>query len=482
MYGEDDKRLEQYARAISQLANGDFEAEIPTDGSGHIGELGAALKNMAAVLDQRTRALEDLMDIAAAPVESASLSSLLDRVYDDFRHLIPFDRIGLAIIEDDGMVRSVWARSERKDVVLPPGYSAPLAGSSLMQIIETGKPRIINDLRDHLARHPGSKSTQLILQEGIRSSFTCPLLANGAPVGFLFFSSTRPNTYKDIHVGMFLRIAHQLSLLIEKGLLISRLADRAAVVREQNEELQRLNELKNHFVGMAAHDLRGPLGQIRWAAELFMESAEQLSVDEQRTYLEMIHRLSTHMCSLVNNILDISLIESGRLELCKTPVAMPQVIRDVLIDHTHQAAKKEICLGFDRIDGGTILADATRLRQVIDNLVCNAIKYSPRGGRVCISGLSEEPGYRIIVADNGPGIPEDERDQLFRDFHRLSTRPSGGEKSTGLGLAIAKRIVEAHGGLIGVESSSGSGARFWFTVPATEAAVTEQPRCSQTDA
>jgi diguanylate cyclase (GGDEF)-like protein len=156
--------------------------------------------------------------------EGAFLKDLLQGVYDGFRDLIPYTRIGCALIDRDRKtVVARWARSDAERLEIYAGYSQPLAGSSLERILQTGEPRIINDLEAYLAAHPDSDATRRIVAEGIRSSFTCPLVAHGLPVGFLFFSSDRKDTYRDAHHDVFRRIARQLSLVVEKSLLYEEL-------------------------------------------------------------------------------------------------------------------------------------------------------------------------------------------------------------------------------------------------------------------
>ncbi|HSO26686.1 MAG TPA: HAMP domain-containing sensor histidine kinase, partial [Anaerolineales bacterium] len=138
---------------------------------------------------------------------------------------------------------------------------------------------------------------------------------------------------------------------------------------------------------------------------------------------------------------------------------------DVLHFYAAAAQQKSIPLKVERLDAGDIWADPVRLRQIIENLVSNAIKYSPPGSQVKLSAALEGEYWRISVVDHGPGIAPGERARLFQPFARLSALPTGGEKSTGLGLAITHTYVQAHGGQIGVESEPGRGSTFWFTVP-----------------
>jgi diguanylate cyclase (GGDEF)-like protein len=153
--------------------------------------------------------------------------------------VIPYDRIGLALLESEGRtVRSRWARSESVEIKLGVGYSAKLAGSSLAETISSGRPRILNDLEAYVEKHPHSESTQLIVAEGIRSSLTCPLVARGKPIGFLFFSSREKNTYQELHQGQFMQLASQISVIVEKG----RLYEELLALNGQLEQIQKTLE------------------------------------------------------------------------------------------------------------------------------------------------------------------------------------------------------------------------------------------------
>jgi diguanylate cyclase (GGDEF)-like protein len=152
------------------------------------------------------------------------LSEILDHIYVSLRTILPFDRIGLALLERQSrFLWSHWVRSEASTVRLGPGLDAFMHGSSLQQIIDTGQPRILNDLVGYLCEHPNSGPTRLIVEEGMRSSLTCPLVAMGKPIGFLFFSSMTPGTYRAEHVESFRLIAEELSIIVEKGRLFNEL-------------------------------------------------------------------------------------------------------------------------------------------------------------------------------------------------------------------------------------------------------------------
>jgi signal transduction histidine kinase len=247
-----------------------------------------------------------------------------------------------------------------------------------------------------------------------------------------------------------------------------------ALLVQLTDRLRSLNEQKNKFLGMAAHDLRNPIGGILGYSEMLLE--DELA-DEQRTVVSKIESSSKFMLRLLNDLLDISQIESGKLELNLERCDVASLVRQNVELNRIIAAKKQIGIELD-VDAGlpVITADPAKFEQVLSNLVSNAIKYSFPGTQARVSLAKHEDGVKISVRDQGQGIPAEELSKVFQEFEKTSVKSTAGEKSTGLGLAIVKRIVEGHGGAIGVESTVGEGSTFWFTLPilpprAREAAV-----------
>jgi serine phosphatase RsbU (regulator of sigma subunit) len=190
-------------------------------------------------LRQREAEFARIMRLTEHVNRGLTLEEVLDCLYDEAKDAIPYDRIGLSLIDPArGVVVARWARSDRP-LSLPKGYEAPLAGSTLQRIIETRQPRVINDLEAYLRAKPDSKSTILILREGMRSSLTCPLIVQDNPVGFVFFSSVHPGTYSNVHVGFFRQIAGQLSAIVEKSRLYGDLAQQNAMIEKQNLAMTR---------------------------------------------------------------------------------------------------------------------------------------------------------------------------------------------------------------------------------------------------
>lgn len=235
-YPGSDRRIKFFQRVVSKMAGGEFPRIVPSDTSDDIGKLGSSLVDLENVLDRKFAEVRALAEVTADINEGLFLDEVLNHIFESFRPLIPYDRIGFALLDKSGgkgaVVRAYWARSEFEQQVIGKGYSAPLAGSSLETIIINGEPRIISDLKAYLKDHPDSNSTKLIVKEGVRSNLTCPLIAKGEPIGFMFFSSRETNTYRDAHVELFQQIAGQLALTVEKGRLYQGLTVRNQFIRK----------------------------------------------------------------------------------------------------------------------------------------------------------------------------------------------------------------------------------------------------------
>lgn len=196
---------------------------------------------LARLVAERTAELARLVDIAEQVNRGHRVDEVLDHVYDSLREVIPYDRVGLALLDEDRLVlRALWSRSEARRVEIAKGYEAPVASSSLREVLETGEPRILNDLEAYLAAHPESESTRRIVQEGVRSSLTLPLRSEGVPVGVVFFSSFEKGVYDASHARLLAGIAGHLSMIVAKSRLYDDLVAARASLEAANRELERL--------------------------------------------------------------------------------------------------------------------------------------------------------------------------------------------------------------------------------------------------
>lgn len=243
-------------------------------------------------------------------------------------------------------------------------------------------------------------------------------------------------------------------------------------LEKQNDRLAELNEEKNRFLGMAAHDLRNPLGVIEGFTTLLLESGTaglpELDPEDRVPMLHKIRESSRFMLRLVDDLLDISAIESGRLQLRLSSVNLGDVIRNSLTVHRITADRKGIILKAEVPEAlPTVRADAVKIEQVLNNLIVNALKFSREGDAVTVAAQNGNGGLSIRVRDTGPGIAEKDQSVLFEPFRQTGVKPTAGEKGAGLGLSIVKKITDAHGARIDVESEPGKGAVFTVTFPNT---------------
>ena len=240
-------------------------------------------------------------------------------------------------------------------------------------------------------------------------------------------------------------------------------------LHQANAELRELNQLKNQFLGMAAHDLRKPIGVIMTYGEFVLDEAGGQLSEQHREFLRTCMDAATDMKRLIDGFLDLSVIESGKLRLELASASVPEIVAGAEPTARLMAGKKKISLLVDLADDGRRLrVDASKLQQVLLNLIGNAVEHSVPGQRVWLSSRWDDQTLVLAVRDEGPGIALEDQARLFTSFARAGTRKTAGERSVGLGLAIARLVVEAHGGRIRVESIPGQGATFLITLPAQE--------------
>jgi PAS domain S-box-containing protein len=233
----------------------------------------------------------------------------------------------------------------------------------------------------------------------------------------------------------------------------------------RNREMERADRLKTEFLASMSHELRTPLHTIIGFSELLAEETDRILEEKHRRFLDHIRKDSMYLLTLINDILDLSKIEAGRLELHRDAIDIAAVLEEALSSIRPQALAKYIKIETALDLPARVSADSVRLKQVLFNLLSNAVKFTPEGGRIRIEILTREKHVEISVSDTGVGIPPGEHVAIFDKFHQAGATTKGVREGTGLGLAITKRLVERHGGRIWVESEVGKGSRFIFTIP-----------------
>jgi signal transduction histidine kinase len=234
---------------------------------------------------------------------------------------------------------------------------------------------------------------------------------------------------------------------------------------KKNAELERLNREKNYFLGMAAHDLRSPLQSILMQSEFLLEGGLGELNPEQCEFLNSIRASGKFLITLVNNLLDVAKIEAGKFQLELATVDLEALVTKNVILNRVLAAQKRTTIDLDTEPLPPVSVDAVKIEQVLNNLISNAVKFSPSGSKIVVRLEREATHFRLSVRDQGPGISPEEQEILFQPFSRGQARSVTGAGGTGLGLMIVKRIVEGHGGAVAVESRPGQGCTFTVRIP-----------------
>ncbi|HEY9081489.1 adenylate/guanylate cyclase domain-containing protein [Magnetovibrio sp.] len=231
----DQAHLAFYRQVLTQMLNGQFERIVPSDPLTDIDSFGANLAKLNLVLDRKFTEVRALSEIAHEINEGIFIDDVLNHIFETFRPIIPYDRIGFAVLDEDvrgvQIVKARWTRSDFDHICIQPGFHQPLHQTSLSDVAQSKRPRIINDLTSYLERHPKSVSSRLMVKEGVRSSLTCPMIAKGDTFGFMFFSSRVAGAYKTGHVKTFQDISSQLASTLEKSRLYEDLTIRNKFIR-----------------------------------------------------------------------------------------------------------------------------------------------------------------------------------------------------------------------------------------------------------
>jgi len=236
-------------------------------------------------------------------------------------------------------------------------------------------------------------------------------------------------------------------------------------LEQRNRLIERANRLKSEFLASISHELRTPLHTIIGFSELLGEELEGPLNDKQKRFVNHIHKDSLHLLELINDVLDLSKIEAGKLELRREAFDVRGALEEVLASIRPQAEAKSQSLGTVLDELPALDADRTRFKQILLNLLSNAVKFTPEGGSIRVeAGLLEEMA-QFSVIDTGVGIPKEEQESVFDKFYQVGQTTKGVREGTGLGLAITQRLVAEHGGKIWVVSEVGKGSRFSFTIP-----------------
>lgn len=245
----------------------------------------------------------------------------------------------------------------------------------------------------------------------------------------------------------------------------SELAAKNQQLEARNRDVEKANRLKSEFLASMSHELRTPLHTIIGFSELLSEELEGPLTPKQKRFVGHILQDSRHLLELINEILDLSKIESGRLELQIGSFEFPACVDEVLGGIQPQAAAKQIRIENRNTFRETLCADRLRVKEILYNLLSNAVKFTPEGGFVWVESAVDDGLLKVTVGDTGIGIVPEEQELVFEKFYQVGSTTKGTREGTGLGLPITRKLVELHGGRVSLHSKPGEGTRFTFTLP-----------------
>jgi len=297
---------------------------------------------------------------------------------------------------------------------------------------------------------------------GYRSLLYVPMLRDGQPVGVVGVGDREPGGLSDKHVTLVRTFADQAVIAIENVRLFNEL-------ESANRELEAASRHKSEFLANMSHELRTPMNAILGFSEVLSEHMFGELNAKQEEYLKDIHGAGQHLLALINDILDLSKVEAGRMELELTDFDLPTALEHAVMLVRERAGRRGIALD-TMLDGGLgqVRADERKVRQVALNLLSNAIKFTPEGGRIGVTAVPRDASVEVSVSDTGIGIAPEDQEKVFEEFRQVGTADKKAE-GTGLGLALSRKFVELHGGRIWVTSEIGRGSTFTFTLPVRRA-------------
>lgn len=401
---------------------------------------------------------EELLRVAVALNRGSTAEALTDILFETLDHAVPYDRIGLATVAPAGILTLQHVRS-RYPVLWGKGASAPLAGSSLAPIVYERKIRIINDLEAYGGEHPQSPTAPKMLAEGMRASLTLPISIGERSIGVVFFSSVRPRAYGRKHVAFLRTLAAAIGIALERAELM-------ASLQRANEELKTLDQLKSNFLSNLSHELRTPLSQVLGNAYALNEGdIGSLSAEQHRAASEIV-RGAERLNALLQDLFTYSAFEAGRMPLERVPIDLGALAAEVAEDFRpimHSAG-----LRFEVIRAASpvvVEGNAPMLARAIGALLDNARKFTPEPGAVTVeTGRGAHEGW-VEVRDTGIGIPLELQGHLFEKFFQVDSGATRAHGGAGLGLALVRAIVLAHGGHVWLESAPSAGSRFRLVLP-----------------
>jgi signal transduction histidine kinase/DNA-binding NarL/FixJ family response regulator len=455
-------------RVIVDYDINDYKAKTELTADRLFTAMTAALRSYQQIqrMVETRRGLEIIIDAAAKLFDFKSMQRLAEGVLTQIASLLNVDCAGILVVRDEGN------NGESFSVLAGSGCYSQFTG---LRAVDSLKAELRQVVREAFVRRHNEflpERSVLYMQTG-----------SGREIVVLLEAAKDLSDTDRTLVEVFcskLSVAFDNVILYEQlqeanARLEQRVAERTRELTVANrrlssqwERLRRANAFKSEILGKVAHDLKNPLGVITGRTEMMADflQATPISADKVRSQIKHIRDSAERLIGMVDSLLTDAMADALNISIRHEPIDVPALVTEVVEASRPLLDKKRQGIEVDAPESLTVSGDPDRLREAIDNLVSNAIKYSPIGGRIAMSVHAQGDDAMIRVSDNGPGLSPEDMSRLFGRFQRLSAKPTAGESSTGLGLSIVKRIVELHGGQITVESGGpGSGTTFTLALP-----------------
>lgn len=404
---------------------------------------------------QRLSEVSTLYTLAQQVISSLELDTVLDSIVQALKVSVNCRACSLFLLDEASQTLEIKAaagikRKWRKAARLKMGEG--IAGKAAAE----ARPLYVPDVRLDPAF--------ITFDPAVRSLLVVPMISKDRVIGALCIDDDEPDAFSPDDGRLLTIAAAQAAVAIENAQLYENLKKRAEELAKAYEELQALGRLQQEFVQNISHELRNPLTFIKGYVELLLEEAIGELNEQQRQSLQIVARRADTMTRLINNIISLQQVELESLR--PTPVSLAEVATGVLDSARAAATKAGIALRAEIPETLPLVwADHNCLEQVFDNLLSNAIKFSPNGGQITVCIREEGEYLRVAVSDTGIGIPKDQLEKIFERFYQVGGHPARRFEGSGLGLALVKKAIEAHGGRVWAESQEGQGSTFFFTLP-----------------
>ena len=395
----------------------------------------------------------DVLDAASRCARALGSSLELEEAFAAFnrelRGLLPYDRTAIVLAED-GSARVIAAVGVGADSVFAPGTRRPVVDSVLEEILALAQPVYRRDMQD--AEY---EEEQQFVEHGLRCRIVAPLLVGARAIGMISVVRFEPHSFTDEEIELVSLLGRFLGSTVQN--IRAYESERTTV-----EELRRLSALRADFVSLVSHELRSPMASVIGSAKTLRQRWRELTPEQRESFLGLIDHETARLADLVGDVLDTSRIESGSFTYSFSDVDVGELVRESAAaaerGQDEVAVRAEVAAPLPTLRG-----DGERLRQVLVNLIDNAVKYSPAGEQVDVEAFAENGRIHVEVRDRGPGVATEHQRLIFEKFGRVSGAHA--KPGTGLGLFIARSIAEAHGGSLEVRSAPQQGAVFTLALP-----------------